>query len=196
MKPKRIDLEKIDWIGRWLASHGCATAATPYEYHSPYDISATGKTAIDFELKTVTCPSSDIKFNVEANPNWSMDGNLYSKCRGRRCWMLNAKNFDGTPGKFYELINSERGGLIYMFPDCIIMYNKEELKQAAIGVARYKTCHTTQFDSQIVCDEEKVIIDLNKGHRYDVTPPQEFFENKRYMDFNEKNRDSGRPRKR
>lgn len=93
----------------------------------------------------------------------------------KRVWILNSTDKIGRPAKYHKIINAEHSCFFYLFYDGILAFSKQALIDATIGNCKYNVSHTTTFEDRTVSDEDKVMIDLDKGTWYQCDPDMDLF---------------------
>ena len=192
MKPTRLDYDRLQWVGAfelgyydWLTQ----TACTWTEEHGSSDILliTSGGSSFNQEVKTIYGDWDNYRLDVTRNNHWRMDCSLFDACKGKRVWMLNAVNADGTDGKYREIKKDPCSVLVFLMKDGLVFFHHRALIEAVMGEADYMCPHTTQFDKDTWDYEHKVVIDLGKGRRIPCSPPCGLFKGKRDYTFNERN---------
>lgn len=127
-----------------------------------------------FEVKTIKAHC-----RVTQNPRWR---DMPDAWQGKRLWMLNNEKAGGTEkgGKDvkYQYLIDNGCGLVYVTSSGVCFYSCSMLKKATLGFLDY-WCPKTTLKSEKTNNayewENKAVIDLDKGHWIECTPPDEFF---------------------
>ncbi len=187
-KPTRIDWERVEFAGGVIAGHyGITTAATEDEDCTAGDFSAStsGKTWL-VEVKAVgRCyhDSGDYFYPLR-NPKWRMahvEG-------GKKYYMLNALNADGTLGK--GVVMADGGiGLAYLFKDGVMYFSPRKLAAAATELGLYLCSQRTEFEAEKKKEtwQAKVLVDLSMGKWIPCDVPKRLFDFQTHEDFNTAN---------
>lgn len=177
---KKTDYDRLLYVGSQLlkfpnviASGDTGTGEDEDYLH--FDIwIQTGISLIPVEVKTLRFHYDDMK-NTQ---RFTWRGLPDSVTPDMPVSILNAENNDSahSKGKYYELIDSH-AALVYLMKDCILWFSPGHLEEANVGTAELYCSLTKErgaTDNRKTW-QKKVIIDLSKGYRINVTPPRELF---------------------
>ena len=177
---KKTDYDRLLYVGSQLlkfpnviASGDTGTGEDEDYLH--FDIwIQTGISLIPVEVKTLRFYYDDMK-NTQ---RFTWRGLPDSVTPDMPVSILNAENNDSahSKGKYYELIDSH-AALVYLMKDCILWFSPGHLEEANVGTAELYCSLTKErgaTDNRKTW-QKKVIIDLSKGYRINVTPPRELF---------------------
>lgn len=177
---KKTDYDRLLYVGSQLlkfpnviASGDTGTGEDEDYLH--FDIwIQTGISLIPVEVKTLRFYYDDMK-NTQ---RFTWRGLPDSVTPDMPVSILNAENNDSahSKGKYYELIDSH-AALVYLMKDCILWFSPGHLEEANVGTAELYCSLTKErgaTDNRKTW-QKKVIIDLSKGYKINVTPPRELF---------------------
>ena len=177
---KKTDYDRLLYVGSQLlkfpnviASGDTGTGEDEDYLH--FDIwIQTGISLIPVEVKTLRFYYDDMK-NTQ---RFTWRGLPDSVTPDMPVSILNAENNDSahSKGKYYELVDSH-AALVYLMKDCILWFSPGHLEEANVGTAELYCSLTKErgaTDNRKTW-QKKVIIDLSKGYKINVTPPRELF---------------------
>ena len=177
---KKTDYDRLLYVGSQLlkfpnviASGDTGTGEDEDYLH--FDIwIQTGISLIPVEVKTLRFYYDDMK-NTQ---RFTWRGLPDSVTPDMPVSILNAENNDSahSKGKYYELIDSH-AALVYLMKDCILWFSPGHLEEANVGTAELYCSLTKERGAtdKKKTWQKKVIIDLSKGYKINVTPPRELF---------------------
>ena len=177
---KKTDYDRLLYVGSQLlkfpnviASGNTGTGEDEDYLH--FDIwIQTGISLIPVEVKTLRFYYDDMK-NTQ---RFTWRGLPDSVTPDMPVSILNAENNDSahSKGKYYELIDNH-AALVYLMKDCILWFSPGHLEEANVGTAELLCSLTKERGAtdNIKTWQKKVIIDLSKGYKINVTPPRELF---------------------
>ena len=187
--PTRLDAERIAFVGARLTDKWpwLSTGATESEDCGAGDFSAwTEDNDWLVEVKSVGArfEGEDARLYPLRNPRWAfapVEG-------GRKYWMLNALNPDGTLGKGMVM----RGGgmaLAYLFRDGVLYFTPRRLYEATTLMGIYRCSQRTEFEPEKRREtyQSKLLVDLSKGIWLPCEVPDSLLDFKTHPDFNAKN---------
>ena len=191
-KPQRIDYKRNEFVGGVIlqkARWATGTGQTESEYCTAGDFYIdTLEGRIEVENKTVNKEFNSKYLYPFHNNNWYCLPQGLDP--GRKYWMLNALNPDGTLGKGLVMRASDIA-LTYLFRDGILWFNPQRLREATeCGVGIYRTTQRTEFESEKRKQtyQPKILVDLSMGVFIPCIPPEELFAFSTHEDFNKNNR--------
>lgn len=193
MKPKRIDLDKILFVGEFLINQypTTFTSTTIEEKHDASDLRIELKNGRGYgiEVKTVNADfnAASDKLYPYKNDKWlKIVGDINPKYR---YWMLNMIDNSDYLGKGLKMIK-ERSGLVYIFRDGILFFGPTRFEESIAGMGIYYTTQRQQFEKDKMAEtpQWKLIINLEAGKWTPCHVPEEFFKQRNYEDFNRANR--------
>lgn len=187
---KKTDYDRLQYVGARLLTFNNVLATGETSSHDDEDyrhwdiwLSASTEGVVPVEVKTLRFRFNDLK-NTNRFP-WR--GLPESVTPDIPVSILNAENNDAghSRGKYYELVEAG-GALVFLMKDCILWFSPEVLKTANLGTAELYCSLTKErgatalLKSGVNTDkkktwQKKVIIDLSKGYKINVTPPKELF---------------------
>lgn len=192
---RRIDWDRVQFVGARLTGKWpwLSTGATEDEDCGAGDFSAwtvDARGAVEnewlVEVKSVGArfEAADRRFYPLQNPKW-----VFAPVEGgRKYWMLNALNLDGTLGKGMVMRN-EGIALAYLFKDGVLYFSPKRLYEATELMGIYKCPQRTEFEPEKrkeTC-QAKLLVDLSKGIWLPCDVPERLFDFSTHPDFNTKN---------
>ena len=192
MRPKRIDLDKILFVGSILTAHypTAYTSTTVEENHkaSDMEIKLVNGRGYGIEIKTVNTEynSSSDKLHPLKNRRWLKTiGEINPECR---YWMLNMMDNSDYLGKGLKMLK-ERSGLVYIFKDGILFFGPTSFEESIVGMGLYYTTQRHQFEKELMEEtaQWKLLVRLEGGKWIPCSVPEEFFKQVNYENFNREN---------